>query len=187
MKLTQVINKIIGIPAIILVAGIFVSCVNDLESIKKVTYDPKSPDEVTKDLKVFYNDSGYARIEVYAKLAESYSEPESIMKLKDGLRVRFFSGEGEIVSVLTALYGEINYATGMMLVRDSVELYNFEKQQRLQTEELFWNQKDSTIYTDKDVTVKSPKGTLYGKGIRTRQDFTKYEFLKPYGRIKMAD
>jgi LPS export ABC transporter protein LptC len=181
------IKKITQIPAILLIAGIFVSCVNDLESIKKVTYDPKSPDEVTKDLKVFYTDSGYARIELTATLAETYSQPESIMKLKDGLKVSFFSEEGEVVSILTALYGEINYASGMMLVRDSVVLFNIEKKQRLTTSELFWNQNDSTIYTDQNVQVTSPKGTLYGKGIRTKQDFTYYEFLKPTGLFNMKE
>jgi LPS export ABC transporter protein LptC len=187
MHFSHSIKKIAGIPATLLVAGIFVSCVNDLESIKKVTYDPKSPDEITKDLKVFYTDSGYARIEVSATLAETYSQPESIMKLKDGLKVRFFSADGEVVSILTSLYGEVNYGSGMMLVRDSVVLFNIEKQQRLTTKELFWNQNDSTIYTDKNVIVTSPKGTVYGKGIRTKQDFTHYEFLKPTGLINMKD
>lgn len=171
------------IPVGILLAGILFSCVNDLETIQKVTYDPKAPNEVTKNLKMFYTDSGYARIEVYATLAETYSKPESITKLKDGLKVNFFSAKGEIVSTLTALYGEVNFSKGLLFVKDSVRLVNLEKKQQLETEILFWNQKDSSIYTHSDVVVKSPKGILYGKGIQTKQDFSYYEFLKPYGKI----
>src|SRR5574343_254231 len=111
-------------------AALFSSCVNDLESIKKVTYDPKAPDEVTKNLRVFYTDSGYAR--------------------------------------------------------DSVQLVNYEKKQRMETEALFWNQKDSAIYTTSNVVVRSPDGIVYGDGIRTKQDFSTYEFLKPHGRINMG-
>ena len=162
--------------------GILSSCVNDLESIKKVTYDPKSPDEVTKNLHVFYTDSGYARVEIFAKLAETFSKPEAITKLKDGIKVNFFNGSGEVVSTLTALYGEVNYSKGIMFVRDSVQLYNHLKKQRLDTEVLYWNQKDSAIYTLSNVVVRSPKGILFGDGIRTKQDFSEYEFLKPYGR-----
>ncbi len=163
------------------------SCVNDLESIQKVTYDPKAPDEVTKNLRVFYTDSGYARVEVFATLAETYSKPESITKLKDGIKVNFFSADGKIVSTLTALYGEINNTKGTMFVRDSVQLVNYEKKQRMETEALFWNQKDSAIYTTSNVVVRSPDGIVYGDGIRTKQDFSSYEFLKPHGRINMGE
>lgn len=173
------------VPAGILLAGILFSCVNDLESIEKVAYDPKAPNEVTKNLYVFYTDSGYARVEIFAALAETYSKPESITKLKDGIKVNFFSGDGQIVSTLTALYGEINSTRGTMFVRDSVQLINHEKQQRLETEILFWNQKDSAIYTTSNVVVHSPKGVLFGEGIRTQQNFTAYEFLKPSGTFLM--
>jgi LPS export ABC transporter protein LptC len=159
------------------------SCVNDLESIQKVTYDPKAPDEVTKDLRVFYTDSGYARVEVFASLAETYSKPLAVTKLKDGIKVNFFSADGKIVSTLTALYGEVNYAKGTFFVRDSVQLVNHEKKQRMETEVLYWNQKDSSIYTTSNVVVRSPKGVLFGDGIRTKQNFSEYEFLKPYGKI----
>ncbi len=167
----------------IILGSLLFSCVNDLESIQKVTYDPKAPDEVTKDLRVFYTDSGYARVEIFASLAETYSKPTPMTKLKDGIKVNFFDGNGKVISTLTALYGEINHLKGTFLVRDSVRLINHEKKQRMETEALYWNQKDSSIYTLSNVVVRSPKGVLFGDGIRTKQDFSEYEFLKPYGKI----
>jgi LPS export ABC transporter protein LptC len=159
----------------------FTSCVNDLETIQRVTYDPKAPDEVTKNLRVFYTDSGYAQIEITAAIAESYSKPETVTKLKDGLKVNFFSPDGKVVSTLTALYGEVNFTKGTMFVRDSVQLFNYRKKQRLVTESLHWNQKDSLIYTHSNVVVRSPGSILYGDGIETKQDFSEYVFLKPRG------
>lgn len=168
-------------------AGILAACVNDLETIKKVSSKSSDPDERTKNLHVFYTDSGYAKVEVFAKLAETYSKPEALVKLKDGIEVRFFNEKGEIVSVLTALYGEIRQAKGTMFVRDSVQLFNAKKKQRLETEELFWNQKDSTIFTDKLVTIRTPEALFYGKGVRTKQDFSTYEFIKPQGKIRIKN
>jgi LPS export ABC transporter protein LptC len=159
----------------------FTSCVNDLETIQRVTYDPKAPEEVTKNLHVFYTDSGYAQIEITAAIAESYSKPESVTKLKDGLKVNFFSPAGKVISTLTALYGEVNFTKGTMFVRDSVQLYNYRNKQRLLTESLHWNQKDSLIYTHSNVVVRSPGSILYGDGIETKQDFSEYVFLKPRG------
>jgi len=48
---------------------------------------------------------------------------------------------------------------------------------------LYWTQKDSTIFTPSQVIVKSPKGILIGQGIKTKQDFSRFEILKPSGRV----
>lgn len=169
----------------IFMAGILFSCVNDLDAVQRVTYDEKAPDEVTKDIEILYTDSGYAQVRIYAKLAETYKVPTHVTKLKDGLRVDFFSDDGKIGSTLTAQYGEVNYATNVMFVRDSVVLYNYEKKQWLETEELFYNQQDSTIFTNKYVVIKKEgKGiTGRGTGVTTTQSFSKYKITRPEGKL----
>lgn len=183
MSIRQLKRHILVIPAFFVMAGMFVSCVNDLESIKKVTFRPDDPDEKTSELYLTYTDSGYAKIRVYAKLAESFSKPEEIVKFKDGVKVEFYNENGSLASILTALYGEINEEKGTMMVRDSVQLFNPAKNQRMETEALYWNRSDSAVYTDKMVMIRTPKALLFGKGIKTKQDFSYYEFLKPEGRI----
>lgn len=161
------------------------SCVNDLDEIEKVTYNEKTPNEVIQDLDVIYLDSGKAKIEVISKITEIERKQESITKLKDKVQVNFYSSKGEIVSVLTALYGEINFSKGEMFVQDSVKLCNIKKKQSLETERLDWRQKDSLIYTSSKVTIKTPEAIFYGTGIKTKQDFTYYQFLKPKGKIDL--
>ena len=177
------------IPVIIAMTGIlFYACVNDLDSIDKVTYDPKAPIEVAQNLEVIYKDSGFAQMKIFATIAETYRSPEHLTKLKDGLKIDFYSLKGEVVSTLTSYYGEINFTTGKVFVRDSVVLYNHEKKQYLETEELFWNQNDSTIYTEKNVIIRTDgKGiTGRGKGLKTTQSFDKYVITKPVGKINMS-
>jgi len=62
-----------------------------------------------------------------------------------------------------------------------VRLFNLKKQQTLETEALFCNQEDSSSITESAVIVRSPKGKWFGKGIRTKQDFSNYVLLKPVG------
>ncbi len=71
------------------------------------------------------------------------------------------------------------------MVKDSVRLYNSKKKQTLETEVLYWNQKDSSIFTPAQVIVKGPDGTFLGEGIKTKQDFSRYEILKPRGKINI--
>lgn len=183
------INKIFlfRIPVVIFTTGILFSCVNDLDTIQRVTASPNTPDEVTQDLNLHYTDSGYARIQVYAKLAETVNYPSRLTRLMDFVKVDFYNESGRVVSTLTSLYGEVDYETGMMFVKDSVVLHNLAEKQILETEILFYNQKDSTVYTDKYVVLKKEgEGVIgRGKGIKTTPfgRFTKGDIFHPEGRL----
>jgi LPS export ABC transporter protein LptC len=179
--------KFYRIPAVIFAAGILFSCVNDMNTIEKVTFDDKSPDEVAVDLELIYTDSGYAQVKIYAALAETYTQPKKVTKLKDGLKVDFFSDQGQVLSTLTALYGEVDHTTGLIFVRDSVVLHNYGKNQFLETEELYYNQRDSSIYTDRNVIVRRNGKVGTGKGIRTTQSFSRYTVIEPVGEIAVSD
>ena len=120
------------------------SCENDVALVQRISYGADAPTESTKNLVLTYAENGYAKVEIHAALAETYS-------------------------------------TGELMVKDSVRLYNHKKKQTLETEVLFWNQKDSSIFTESAVIVRSPKGKLFGKGIRTKQDFSNYVLLQPVG------
>ena len=189
MNKKKKIGLLTKIPAFILLAGILFSCVNDLDTIQKVSHNPNAPSEVTKDLHVLYSDSGYARVDIFASLAETYRSPKHITKLKNGLSVDFYSLDGKIVSKLTALNGEIDYVSGIIVVKDSVVLRNIEKKQALQTEELFWNQNDSTIFTEKNVLITTEgKGiTGRGKGLKTTQSFSNYIITNPVGKLNISE
>ncbi|MFM6947323.1 MAG: LPS export ABC transporter periplasmic protein LptC [Flavobacteriales bacterium] len=163
------------------IACYFVACENDVAVVQKISFEQDAPTETTKNLVLTYAEAGYARVEIHAALAETYRNKEQITQIKDSLKVYFFNEKGDVVSTLSALSGQINYSTGELMVKDSVCLYNHRKKQRLETEALYWNQKDSTIYTNAPVIIRSPKGRLIGKGIRTKQDFSSYVLLEPMG------
>ena len=167
---------LIGVTCLFLTA-----CENDIAVVQKISFEQDAPTETTKNLILTYAEAGYARVEIHAALAETFRGKEQITKIKDSLKVYFFNEKGNVVSTLSARYGEINYSTGELMVQDSVSLYNHQKKQRLETEALFWNQKDSSIYTKSPVIIRSPKGRLIGKGIRTKQDFSSYVLLEPIG------
>lgn len=170
---------------LIVVCSLLCACENNLNDVQRVSYNPKSPDETVVNFRMVYNDSGYARVEVKSAWAETFRNPKHLTKLKDSLRVNFYSVQGDIISTLSARYGEIDHDRNFFTVRDSVRLYNHKKKQTLKTEVLYWNQQDSSIYTSGQVMVNSPKGYFSGKGFRSKQDFSRYEILKPQGTVEL--
>ncbi len=165
---------------------IFISCENDLSTIKKVSFKPTDPDERTSNVHMIQTDSGFAKIELKAKLSETYYKPKTRIKFRKGIEITLYNQAGKVESVLSSMYGEIIQETGQMKFKDSVRLRNIKENQILETEELHWNQNTQAVFTDKSVIVKSSDGSLfYGDGIKTSLDFKQYEFIKPKGKFKI--
>lgn len=169
---------------VLLLGFILFSCSNDLEKIKKVTMHNDDPDERTTELYLIQTDGGKAKIRLYAKEAESFSKGDKIIVFNKGVKVEFYTEQGKLSSILTAKYGKINESQGTMEVLDSVRVFNPIKDQLMETEALFWDRKDSLITTDRLVSIKTPSALIYGKGLKMKQDFSYYEFIKPQGKIK---
>ena len=167
----------------ILLTGMLLSCENDSGEIQRITHFENAPDEYTENLNMFHNDSGQTKVNLYAKVSQTFYEPKHITKFQDYLRVDFFNKTGTKVSTLVALSGLFDHDEGVVEVQDSVRLYNYLKDQQLETEYLIWNKKDSTIRTDRNVLVRSPKEIIKGKGLVTKQDFSFFEILEPTGRM----
>lgn len=175
------------IPVMIFMTGIFFSCVNDLNKVKKITTHPNNPDETSEMLHVIYTDSGNAQIEIFATIAETYSRPKKVTKFKDGLKVNFYNEQGEVGSVLTSLFGEIDGESGNITVRDSVKLVSLAKQKTLESEVLYWNKNGDSIYTNKPVVITSPDMVLSGIGAWTTPVFDTAQFYKPTAKIFLKD
>lgn len=55
------------------------------------------------------------------------------------------------------------------------------------TEELFWNQKEETVYSDSAITIEQKGQTIYGIGFSSNQTFTKYHIRQPKGAFPIEE
>lgn len=161
----------------------FFSCESNDDEYRLVNVNEKTPSETIKNLHLFYSDSGSVKIELIAAYSERYSNLKEKTIFRDSLRLNFYNEKGIKTTTLSALYGEFNDEEESIFVKDSVRLFNFEKNQILITNSLYWNKKDKTVYTKDSVWVHSPDGVASGKGIETKQDFTEYKILFPEGNL----
>jgi LPS export ABC transporter protein LptC len=75
---------------------------------------------------------------------------------------------------LTAKYAEYAENEKIIVLRDSVVIRNY-KNEQLETEELFWNERDSRIYSKKFVKVTTPQEIIHGYGFSSNMEFTEWE------------
>lgn len=162
------------------------SCENKLQEIQDASQLGKDNPEIGKDIEITYSDSAVIKAKLYAPtLKRIQRTKDPYTEFPDGLKIEFYQ-EDTLYSTLTANYG-INYDSKQLTeVRNDV-IISTVKQEKLNTEKLFWNQKTKKIYTDQAVKIATPKETIFGTGLDANQDFSHYRIRKFSGVIQMPN
>ncbi len=122
------------------------------------------------------------------------ADKQSILENQDqrfpeGLYIENYKPDGEIAVTIKANEGFYTKKENVYRAVGDVVVRNLEAQQTLNTEELFWKPGagDESIYTDKQVIIKTPTETIYGDGLRAPENFETYRIMNPKGTITIQD
>ncbi len=161
---------------------LFFACSNDLEEVNALFETIDTDIEHATDVHVIYSDSAKIRLKVNGPKLERHVGPKDPKDVfTDGVHVEFMDENQVPLSWLDAKYLERVERENLVTVRDSVVLYNTENE-KLETSELIWDEKNEYIYTDKFVRITQPeKGdTSYGYGFETNKQFTEFTIKKNF-------
>ncbi len=105
----------------------------------------------------------------------------------EGLHFEFYDEEGNVTSTLEANEAYYFKEEDQWRGRGDVEVRNIERNQKLESEELYWKPKDEQIFTEKFVTITLPDKVIYGEGLTAKQDFSSYRIKKPQGTFDIEE
>jgi LPS export ABC transporter protein LptC len=155
---------------------------------KVITHDAIITDndvgvEIGRDVEILYSDSAVVKVRILGPLLHSYnstSDPKQVFT--EGILVTFYDANGQQTSQLVAKSAVREQGKKIITARDSVVLTTVQNE-KLETEELIWDEKTERLKTQKFVQVTTPKEVIYGFGLEANQDFTYWRILVPQGRI----
>lgn len=159
------------------------ACVNDPTEVAafQERFDPKM--EIAKGVNILYSDSAVLRVIVRAPTMHNFTDPgEERQEFPDGLHVTFLDEREDTSSTLIANWGVYLRRENRIIVRDSVVWESIDLQ-RLETEELNWDEKKERIHTNKFVVLRQPDYLIYGYGLEADQDFENAKVLQVNGRV----
>lgn len=173
----------------VLIAGNFViSCKNDIETVNKLTNYEVLPTFVVEGLETEFSDSGKIKMKMKA--------PE-LLRIEDGVKrydeypkgfyVEFYDSKNRITGSLKCNYAKYLIEEEIWEAKRNVEVKNFEKNEKINTDRLFWDMKKEYIYSDKYVKITTPDEILFGMGFEANQDMSKWKIIKPSGIINIKD
>lgn len=160
------------------------SCVNSDQEVKKIqTYD--GPIQEAADVELFYSEDARVTTKMNAKKWLQYENGDQ--EFPEGMYMEFFDEQGNITSTLRA--NDVYYFEKEKKYRGrgNVVIKNLEKNQQLNTEELFWTPDNEKMFTDELVTIKLDNEILYGRGLEAKQDFSWYVLKEPQGEFYIDD
>jgi LPS export ABC transporter protein LptC len=163
------------------------SCRNDLSEIEKVIPMEDAQKEVAHDVRLLYSDSAEVKVEVLgAKLVRYLEKEDPREEFPEGITVNFLSGGKKTNSVLTSKFAVRYEGSNQITVRDSV-VWVSKKGEKLETEELIWDEKNKKVYSSRYVRITNPEEVIFGYGFNANQDFTEWQIKQIEGRMKIKD
>lgn len=140
----------------------------DLEELK--VYD--GPMNSAKNIFLVNSDSAIVRSELKAPLQLQFMDGDE--EFPEGIEIKFFTKDGQLETTMRADRGYYIKSENLYRGEGNVQIKNLIKDQSLQSEEIFWNQAEKKIYTEKFVTIQDKQTLFNGSGMEADDSFSNY-------------
>lgn len=161
-------------------------CVNDMEEVNALTKVEKLPIESADSVRIIYSDSALLKVILDAKHLERFLGEDPYIEMTGGVHVRFYNNIGSVESELSSNYAISYENSDVMEAKENVVVVN-KKGETLNTEHLIWEKKTEKIRTDEFVKITTEDEVIFGHGLESNQDFTKYRIKNIKGTINLKD
>jgi LPS export ABC transporter protein LptC len=160
----------------------FYSC---KESELKEPVEYVGPLRKIQDVETFYTEKNTVKVKMIA--GEVWEFENGDREFPKGLYIEFYNEFGKMESTLRSNHAYFFKKENQWRGRGKVEVKNIEKNEQLNTEELFWKPADEKIFTEKFVTIRQQGDVIYGQGLEAKQDMSDYVIKKVVGEFEVEE
>lgn len=182
------LEKIIRSIALLLCIAMLFSCNNDMRNLQQLSIQKKFPQGEAFDFKLVYTDSTKVVAVVTSKLNKDFTNQRMpYSEFPEGVKVEFYD-QARHKNIVEANYGIIYPSSDMVELRDNVVLTTYDGK-KLKTSQLFWDQKEDWIFTDREFSfIDETKGTVTnGIGMDFDKKFSTVKAHKTTGILAIED
>ena len=156
-----------------------IGCTNNPNIVRDFVVDQEFPIEEIKEVELLHTENGQIKAKIIANTIKRFTDKQPQLIFSDNLVVTFYTDSSVIQSILKAENAFVYEQKKIMIASDSVVLEG--NNNRLETEELIWDEKSNMIYTNKEIRITTDKEVVFGKGFKSNTDFSEYTISKIHG------
>ncbi|MEO5777885.1 MAG: LPS export ABC transporter periplasmic protein LptC [Flavobacterium sp.] len=167
----------------ILFCFIVIGCESNFRDVQKMGFAEFSPSGDADGINLKYTDSGRITANLISPKMLDYATVEfPFVEFPKGIHLTLYDKNGK-ETYIDAKYAVQHKATNLIDLQNNVKISN-QSGEVLETEQLYYDQKNEWFFTEKKFKFTSPKGVSYGEGIDFSKDFKKVNSQKISGQIQ---
>ena len=166
-----------------------ISCGKKDEKLVDVKFDPETmPSMVTDSVVTLISDSGFTRYKLVTDLWQIFDKAkEPFWFFPEGLYLERFDESFELEATILADTAWNFTNKKLWRLKGNVEVTNIEGDE-FRSDELFWDQSNARVYSDKYIEIKRGAMELKGWGFESNQEMTDYKIFRPHeGKLPFED
>lgn len=180
---------IIQSTTVCLLTVVLFSCANNTQKARDFLADKNLPVGKSKDAFHVYKDSGRITSKLITPLMLDFSNRTAhpYREFPTGVKIIRFSNKGLDSVTIIGDYA-LSYAkTSISEIKGNVVVVNHTDKSKLETEQLFWDQKTNYFVSEKAFKLTKENDTIYGIGFESKDDLTKHLAKKTTGKLETTE
>ena len=168
---------------------LYAACTSSDKELVDIKYDPETtPSMNTDSVITLISDSGITRYKVETDNWQMFGKSKDpFWYFPEGIYLERFDSLFQVEAKILA-DSAWNYTEKQLWrLKGNVDIRNMEGEMFL-SDELFWDQKNRKVFSDKYIEIKRDETELKGYGFESNQEMTDYRIFRPHdGRIPFKE
>ncbi|GGE13927.1 LPS export ABC transporter periplasmic protein LptC [Psychroflexus salis] len=168
MKVKHILFKSI---AVFIFTAMLFACDGNLDEVKQMNNELSGPQSTTKDINLFYTDSGKVQANLKSpKMLDFSNETFPYREFPIGVEVDFFKKDSTKNTIISD-YAIIYTLTDIIDLRGNVKIVTADSAV-LNSQQLYWDESEGWLFTDQPYTIQMPNGAVNdGESFDANQNF----------------
>ena len=174
-------------PGLGMAMAICCGCESNFKEVQKINFSEFVPSGEADKINLKYTDSGrITAVLISPKMREYASVDFPFTEFPKGINVTLYDKNGKMTFIKSD-YATSFKQTNIIDLKGNVKI-NSQDGQTLETDQLYFDQKNEWFFTEKKFKFTDPnKGLSTGEGLDFSKDFKRINFQKVYGLINDAE
>jgi LPS export ABC transporter protein LptC len=169
-----------------LVVTLFFGCESNFKKVQKINFTEFTPTGDADNLNLKYTDSGLIKaVLVSSKMLDYAAVDFPFTEFPKGVEVTVYDKKGKQTHI-TSDYAVSYKITNVIDLQGNVKIVSQEGQ-KLETEQLYYDQKNEWFFTEKKYKFTDLKGSSAGQGIDFSKDFKVINSQRISGEVLSAE
>ncbi|MFY0603172.1 MAG: LPS export ABC transporter periplasmic protein LptC [Flavobacteriaceae bacterium] len=172
------INSYTIFKSIVIVSAIamFFSCKNSTQQVRDFLAEKNMPIAIAKNAYHVYKDSGIITSKLITPLMKDFRNREDhpYNEFPEGIRIINFENNGRDSVTVIGDYALSYTKTSISEIKGNVVVINHTENSRLETDQLFWDQKTKYFFSEKKFLLIKLNDTTRGYGFESKEDLSKW-------------